>query len=66
MTKAVIIGSGLGGLEVALLLAKRGYQVTVLEKQRQLGGCMQSYRRGNIMLDTGLHYVGGLEKDGTL
>ena len=66
MTKAVIIGSGLGGLEVALLLAKRGYQVTVLEKQRHLGGCMQSYRRGNIMLDTGLHYVGGLEKDGTL
>lgn len=66
MSKAVIIGSGLGGLEVALLLAKRGYQVTVLEKQMQFGGCMQSYRRGNIYLDTGLHYVGGLDKDGTL
>lgn len=66
MSRAVIIGSGLGGLEVALLLAKRGYQVTVLERQKQLGGCMQSYRRGNLSLDTGLHYVGGLEKNGTL
>lgn len=66
MSKAVIIGSGLGGLEVALMLAKRGYQVTVLEKQKQFGGCMQSYRRGNINLDTGLHYLGGLEKGGIL
>ena len=66
MSSAVIIGSGLGGLEIALMLAKRGYQVTVLEKQKQLGGCMQSYRRGSINLDTGLHYVGGLDEHGSL
>ena len=57
---AIIIGSGLGGLEVALMLSKVGKRVIVLEKQRQAGGCMQSFRRGTMHLDTGLHYVGGL------
>lgn len=66
MGKAIIIGSGLGGLEVALMLAERGHQVVVLERQRQIGGCMQSYRRGTLSLDTGLHYVGGLHEGGTL
>lgn len=32
----------------------------VLERQHQPGGCLQSYRRGAMMYDTGLHYVGGL------
>jgi phytoene desaturase len=35
---AIVIGSGLGGLGTACLLAKAGYQVTVLEKNDQLGG----------------------------
>lgn len=65
-TDIVIIGSGLGGLEVALTMAKAGRHVIVLERQHQPGGCMQSYRRGRLSLDTGLHYVGGLEDDGQL
>ena len=62
----IIIGSGLGGLEVALMMAKEGRKVLVLERQHQAGGCMQSYRRGRLKLDTGLHYVGGLEEGGQL
>lgn len=62
----IIIGSGLGGLEVALTMAKEGRRVLVLERQHQPGGCMQSYRRGKLHLDTGLHYVGGLEPGGQL
>ena len=62
----IIIGSGLGGLEVALMMSKEGKKVLVLERQHQPGGCMQSYRRGNLHLDTGLHYVGGLETGGQL
>jgi phytoene dehydrogenase-like protein len=56
----IIIGSGLGGLECAHILSRQGYRVTVLERQAQPGGCMQSYRRGDYRFDTGLHYVGAL------
>ncbi len=36
--KVIIIGSGIGGLGSANLLAKLGYEVTVLEKNDYLGG----------------------------
>lgn len=56
----IIIGSGLGGLICAKLLAEKGRRVTVLERHSVPGGCLQSYRRHNVSFDTGLHYVGGL------
>jgi len=56
----VVIGSGLGGLICARELARSGRSVLVLERQQQPGGCLQSYRRGHLHFDTGLHYVGGL------
>lgn len=58
----IIIGSGLGGLLCAYLLARAGKQVLVLEQGRTPGGCMQSYQRQGITYDTGLHYVGGLSE----
>lgn len=59
---AIILGSGLGGLESAFILAKSGMNVCVLEKNAALGGCLQSFRRGNDEYDTGFHYVGALGK----
>lgn len=56
----IVIGSGLGGLICARQLARNGRSVMVLERQHQAGGCLQSYRRGEMEFDTGLHYVGGL------
>lgn len=56
----VVIGGGLGGLICARQLAQGGRSVVVLERQRELGGCLQSYRRGGLEFDTGMHYVGGL------
>lgn len=56
----IVIGSGLGGLICARQLAQSGRSVLVLERHHQPGGCLQSYRRGNLEFDTGLHYVGGL------
>lgn len=57
---AIIIGSGLGGLASALILAKEGLKVLVLEKNNQLGGNLQTFSRDKVILDTGVHYLGGL------
>ena len=58
----VIVGSGLGGLQCGYILSRHGLKVCVLEKNTQPGGCIQSFRRGKNMFDTGFHYVGGLDK----
>lgn len=57
----VIIGAGLGGLQCGYILAKKGLRVTVLEQDSHIGGCLQSFRRGDSLFDTGFHYVGGLD-----
>jgi all-trans-retinol 13,14-reductase len=56
----VIIGSGLGGLETACILAKNGYKVCVLEKNRQFGGTLQIFSQNKVIFDAGVHYIGGL------
>ncbi|GAA3761846.1 NAD(P)/FAD-dependent oxidoreductase [Flavobacterium ginsengiterrae] len=58
----VIIGSGLGGLVSSIILAKEGYSVCVLEKNNQYGGNLQTFVRDKTIFDTGIHYIGGLEK----
>ena len=58
----VIIGSGLGGLLCGYILSKEGYNVCILEKNRQIGGCLQTFVRNGCIFDTGMHYVGSLEK----
>ena len=58
----VIIGSGLGGLVSAIILAKEGYSVCVLEKNQQYGGNLQTFVRDKTIFDTGVHYIGGLSE----
>ncbi len=56
----VIVGSGLGGLVSALILAKEGKSVCLLEKNNQYGGNLQTFVRDKTIFDTGVHYIGGL------
>ena len=58
----VIIGSGLGGLLCGNILSKEGYNVCVIEKNRQIGGCLQTFKRDNVIFNTGLNYTEGLDK----
>ncbi|MBL1409729.1 phytoene desaturase family protein [Sphingobacterium faecale] len=58
----VIVGSGLGGLAAAVILAKEGKRVCVLEKNNQFGGNLQTFSRSKKIFDTGVHYIGGLSK----
>jgi len=62
----VVIGSGLGGLLSGFLLSKEGMQVTVLEKHRKFGGCLQTFKRDRFTFDTGMHYIGSLAPGQTL
>lgn len=64
--KCIIIGSGLGGLSCGVILAKNGFDVTVLEQDVQLGGCMQCFTRRNAIFETGMHFIGSADKGQTL
>lgn len=66
MKKCVIIGSGLGGLSSGCILAKNGYDVTILEQGTQIGGCLQCFRRGDTIFETGMHYIGSADPGQTL
>ena len=59
---AIIIGGGLGGLVTAATLSKEGLGVCVLEQHSTIGGCLQSFKRCGCNFDTGMHYVGSLNK----
>lgn len=58
----IIVGSGLGGLQCAYILSQEGYKVCVLEKNKQIGGNLQTFVRDRCIFDTGIHYIGGLDK----
>jgi all-trans-retinol 13,14-reductase len=58
----VILGSGMGGLACANILANEGISVIVLERNRQIGGNLQVFSRDKRFFDTGVHYIGGVDK----
>jgi len=51
--KVAIIGSGLGGMASAIRLRSRGYDVTVFEKNHQVGGKMGQIHTKGCRFDTG-------------
>ena len=66
MKKVIIIGSGLGGLSCGVILARRGYDVTVLEQGTQVGGCLQCFTRRGGKFETGMHLIGSASEGQTL
>lgn len=60
--EVIIIGSGIGGLISGAILAKEGYKVTVLEKNKQIGGCLQIFVRNRHIFNSSVHYIGGIDK----
>ena len=66
MDKIIIIGGGLGGLFTGALLAKEGLHVTVLEKNKQIGGGLQTFYRREIGFETGMHLLGGIRPGGSI
>ena len=56
---AIVIGSGIGGLACAAMLAKHGdKKVLVLERHYTPGGYTHVFHRPGYEWDVGVHYVG--------
>ncbi len=61
---AIVIGAGVGGLTAATLLARKGWRVLLLEKERQVGGYVVSFKRGAFTFDATGSFIGGCEEGG--
>ncbi|CAK8672438.1 unnamed protein product [Clavelina lepadiformis] len=57
---AIVVGSGIGGLACAGLLARSGKRVLVLEKHDRAGGTTHTYETKGFEFDIGIHVVGDM------
>lgn len=62
--EAIVVGGGIGGLSVALSLAKSGRRVVVLEKNASPGGNCSARKMGDYTFDLAVHQLTGVEGDG--
>lgn len=60
----IVIGSGIGGLTAAALLAKSGRQVLVLEQHDRAGGYAHGFKRKKYTFDAGVHLTSGCGLNG--
>jgi all-trans-retinol 13,14-reductase len=60
MYDAVLIGSGVGSLTTAAILADYGKKVIVLEKHHKIGGYTHAFRRKSWYWDVAVHYLNSM------
>jgi len=63
---SIVVGAGVSGLTAALILAKNGRSVALVEQQDYIGPLLHRFKRSGVWCDPGFHYSGGLTQDGTL
>ena len=51
--KLIVVGSGFGGIAAALRMRAKGYEVTLLEKQADLGGRARVFTKDGFTYDAG-------------
>ena len=58
----VVVGAGVSGLTSALILARNGYSVALVEKAGHTAPLLRGFSRRGVHFDTGFHYAGGMGK----
>ena len=61
---SIVVGAGAGGLTMALILARTGRKVLILEKSTKPGGALGSFDFSGYRLDAGFHFTGALQDGG--
>ena len=59
--QTLVVGSGAGGMTLALLLGRAGRNVTLIESQPTIGGYLRRFTRDGVRYDTGYHFSGGFD-----
>jgi C-3',4' desaturase CrtD len=59
---AIVVGSGMGGMTIASLLAADGFKVTVLEAAHVPGGCSSSFKRKGFVFESGATTLIGFDR----
>ena len=62
----IVIGSGMGSLTTAAILAKEGQKVLVLEKHYTAGGFTHIFKRKGFEWDVGIHYIGEVQRPNSI
>lgn len=52
-SQIVIVGGGMSGLTTAVYLAREGFQVRLIEKNKECGGLLNSFEREGFIFDAG-------------
>ncbi len=60
---AILIGSGIGSMTTAALLAKEGWRCLVLERHYAPGGYTHVFKRKGYEWDVGVHYIGEVNRE---
>ena len=59
MKKIVIIGGGLSGMCAGIYALKNDFQVTIIEKNDEIGGLCTTWYMNDIMIDGCVHWITG-------